>query len=296
MSMIDVFFSYARADKPRVQTLVERCKAEGWTVWWDHALHSGEEFAFAIDENLRSAKCVVVCWSKNSSGSRWVRDEADVAVGRGVAVPVSLDGSQPPIGFGQFHTPDVSRLVGDTGADLSDFIQNVRATIDGGRAVALASSILGRRKRWSSTSLVVTSLLTIVALVIAATFSVFAVQKWSEPTAPTKFSKLAKAEILMSEIDDFMTIVVNDVATYRSQFGEATDWIDVTRHFKRGPNKVSLTIVNGQYGGCGGRLELRMNGYVAPEHRWAYGTATGNTEGKLPNVMCYAQVKTIVLD
>jgi hypothetical protein len=243
------------------------------------------------------AKCIVICWSKNSSASRWVRDEADVAVKRGVAIPVSLDGSLPPLGFGQFHTLNVSMLVGEKSAELPEVIDNIRKTINGGRVVALASGILFRPgEPWSKPFLTIVGTLVIGALIVAATFSVYALQEYAKPTAPTKFSQLKKAELLMSEVDDFMTVIVNDKGTFRSQFGEASDWIDVTKYFTKGANKISLTITNGLYGGCGGRLELRMNGFVAPDYMWSYGTATGITENRPPNVMCYAQVKTIVLE
>lgn len=294
--VVDVFFSYARPDRPLVKRLVERCQAEGWSVWWDHALDSGDEFAQSIQHRLQTAKCVVVCWSSSASASRWVRDEADIAVARGVAVPVSLDGSLPPLGFGQFHTPDVSPFV--TGrSDAAEVVDTIRRTIVDGRISTFSDRVLGRGGKRPSTPLVVASGLVVATLLVAtATFSVGALQDYLKPAAPTRFAQLRKAEILMSEIDDFMTVVVNGRATFRAQFGEATNWTDVTSYFKKGANTVSLMIENGQYGGCGGKLQLRLNGFVAPDNEWKFGTAAGNTEGKAPNVICYSHVFAVPLE
>ena len=52
---------------------------EGFTVWWDASLHSGETFDEVIERNLRDAKAVVVLWSPRSVASRWVRAEATQA-------------------------------------------------------------------------------------------------------------------------------------------------------------------------------------------------------------------------
>ena len=49
---------------------------------------------------------MIVAWSVDGSKSRWVKDEAGIAAGAGKLVAVSLDGSEPPIGFKQFHAID----------------------------------------------------------------------------------------------------------------------------------------------------------------------------------------------
>jgi hypothetical protein len=201
------------------------------------------------------------------------------------------------LGFGQFHTPDVSQFVTGQTADASEVVSAIKNTIAGARTVTLTSGGLRRGgKPWSAPAVIAAGLAIAAILVAAATFSVSVLQDYLKSTAPTRFAQLKKAEILMSEIDDFMTVVINDVSTFRAQFGQATNWNDVTSYFKRGANTISMTILNGQYGGCGGALQLRMNGFVAPEHHWKFGTAAGNTEGKAPNVMCYAHNFTVALD
>ena len=59
MSTTDVFISYARADRPIAQVFAEALIEEGFNVWWDASLHSGETFDEVIEQRLRDAKAVV---------------------------------------------------------------------------------------------------------------------------------------------------------------------------------------------------------------------------------------------
>ena len=81
-------------------------------VWWDRRLDGGEEFSAEIEAALEKSDVVVVAWSKDSIRSRWVRDEAAVGGDSGRLLPVSIDGSLPPMGFRQFHTLDLTNWRG----------------------------------------------------------------------------------------------------------------------------------------------------------------------------------------
>ena len=72
----DIFLSYARQDRPAARIFAESFVQEGFNVWWDASLHSGETFDEVIEQRLRDAGAVVVLWSKASVASRWVRAEA----------------------------------------------------------------------------------------------------------------------------------------------------------------------------------------------------------------------------
>lgn len=106
--MADVFVSYARQDKSDVEALVKVLADQGWDVFWDRGIEPGDNYADVLQAKLDVAKCVVVVWSENSVGSNWVRDEARIGERRGVLVPVSLDRSDPPLGFGGTQFADLS--------------------------------------------------------------------------------------------------------------------------------------------------------------------------------------------
>ena len=107
--MARVFLSYAREDLKRAKNVASALEKAGHSVWWDRQLVGGSEYSTAIDAALSDADAVVVLWSKTSVASPWVRDEAAKGRDTGRLVPASLDGSEPPLGFRQFHTIELSR-------------------------------------------------------------------------------------------------------------------------------------------------------------------------------------------
>ncbi|MDT0351216.1 SUMF1/EgtB/PvdO family nonheme iron enzyme [Pseudonocardia charpentierae] len=111
--MADVFVSYKRADRPRIEPIVGLLEDAGLTVWWDPDLVAGERFGDVIAREIECARCVVVAWSASSIGADWVRDEAAAGRDRGILVPLRLDDVTPPLGFRQLQTPDLSDWSGD---------------------------------------------------------------------------------------------------------------------------------------------------------------------------------------
>lgn len=110
--MPSLFLSYSREDISRVGPLAAAMEREGHQVWWDRHISGGQEFADAIEKALETADVVIVCWTKGSIRSGWVRDEAASGRDRGRLVPVTLDGTQPPLGFRQYQTIDLSNWNG----------------------------------------------------------------------------------------------------------------------------------------------------------------------------------------
>ena len=103
-----MFVSYSREDLKAVQPIIAAIEQAGYTVWWDGTLSPGERFAISTDTALENARAVVVLWSAKSIGSHWVHDEATRGRDRGCLVPLSIDGSKPPLGFRQFQTYKVN--------------------------------------------------------------------------------------------------------------------------------------------------------------------------------------------
>ncbi len=117
-----IFLSYAHADAKRAQQLASALSARGYTVWWDNLIEGGAQFAKSIRVALESADAVVVLWSKSSIESDWVADEAAQGRDRKRLVPLSLDGSQPPLGFRQYQTIDLANWRGKAAGPQLDSI------------------------------------------------------------------------------------------------------------------------------------------------------------------------------
>ena len=127
--MAKVFLSYAREDEPAAKQLAESIGRAGHDVWWDRHIQGGSRFSTEIDRELKSAEAVVVLWSPLSVESAWVQDEAAEGRDTNRLVPVSLNGSRPPLGFRQFHTVDLAEWNGDGEPDkLGDLLEAISKT------------------------------------------------------------------------------------------------------------------------------------------------------------------------
>ena len=104
-----VFFSYSRDDRARALPIIRQIEAAGFPTWWDGLLEGGERYLSATEAALDRARAVVVLWTGTSAKSHWVHDEATRGRDRGILVPLSLDNTEPPLGFGQFQVIDMSR-------------------------------------------------------------------------------------------------------------------------------------------------------------------------------------------
>ena len=130
--MAKVFLSYAREDADAAKQLAEGIGGAGHEVWWDRHIQGGSRFSSEIDRELKSAEAVVVLWSAASVESAWVQDEAAEGRDSGRLVPVSLNGSRPPLGFRQFHTVELAD-------DLADLLEAISKTAGSKSAASLSS-------------------------------------------------------------------------------------------------------------------------------------------------------------
>jgi tetratricopeptide (TPR) repeat protein len=124
--MASVFLSYDHEDATRAAPLAAALEKAGHSVWWDRHIHGGAEYNSAIEGAVEEADAVVVLWSERSVKSAWVRDEAAEGRDHGKLVPVTLDGTKPPMGFRQYKTIDLHALRGrQTNAQMAELLHAI---------------------------------------------------------------------------------------------------------------------------------------------------------------------------
>ena len=123
--MSDIFISYARTDREKIEKLASTLEAAGFSVWWDRQIVGGVEFSAEIESQLDASKAVIVVWSQAGIASPWVRDEASRAQRQRKLIPVKIDGVESPMGFGQYQAVDLSHW--RSGADAPEFENLLRS-------------------------------------------------------------------------------------------------------------------------------------------------------------------------
>ena len=113
----------------------EALAAQGFDVWWDATLKSGEAYDQVTEKALREAKAVVVLWSAKSVQSRWVRAEATLADRNKTLVPVMIEPCERPIMFELTQSADLTHWRGAATdkvwvaflADVRRFVETLKA-------------------------------------------------------------------------------------------------------------------------------------------------------------------------
>ena len=134
----DIFLSYNREDQACAKVFAEAFAAQGFKVWWDVGLRTGEAYDEVTEMALRTAKAVVVLWSKKSVVSRWVRAEATLADRNRTLVPCMIEPCERPIMFELTQTAELGHWQGDAGDSAwRSFLSDVyRFVAKGGPAPA----------------------------------------------------------------------------------------------------------------------------------------------------------------
>ena len=148
--MSDIFISYARKDRPRVERLAKALEDQGWSVWWDPRIRGGQHFDRVIEEALSKARCVVVVWSNKSVDSNWVRAEAAEGLDREILIPVIIEQDvKLPIQFRYIHTDELINWDRKKpSADFTKLLDDIKEII--GKPSTLAQKFpLGTKSNWT---------------------------------------------------------------------------------------------------------------------------------------------------
>ena len=101
--MANIFVSHRKSDDNEAERLAVELRGAGHDVWldqWKVAL--GDSIVGRMDEGLKAAEYVVVCFSSSGVGSPWMGREWMSALARQLEskgirlLPVRLTGGEPP--------------------------------------------------------------------------------------------------------------------------------------------------------------------------------------------------------
>ena len=137
--MAEIFISYSKTDQAEVRLLAAFLEAQGYSVWWDTSLLSGDNFRLTIMKELARARAAIVIWTENSVTSDWVMSEAGRAHADQKLIPVKARGLEykdipPP--FDNQHTENL------------DAHENILAAVQGQLAKAPTPSPFWKKARY----------------------------------------------------------------------------------------------------------------------------------------------------
>ncbi|MCG8442441.1 MAG: toll/interleukin-1 receptor domain-containing protein, partial [Caulobacterales bacterium] len=113
--MADIFISYTQADMEKAAIVAAGFASERRTVFYDVNVAPGDSWDHRIEQELASAKAVVVLWSNASRERQWVRNEARDAMQRGVLCPALIDDCAIPIEFSHVQAADLRGMTSTAG-------------------------------------------------------------------------------------------------------------------------------------------------------------------------------------
>jgi adenylate cyclase len=147
--MTDVFVSYGRSDEAEAVKIAEALRSHGFEVWRDDEIPGHGAYGKVIEENLTSAKAVLVVWSAEAAQSDWVRAESDKARQAGTLIQVSIDGTLPPLPFNQIQCTDLRGWDGDITSDAWRKVEKSVASLAEGSGRATGSPGSNKSRRFS---------------------------------------------------------------------------------------------------------------------------------------------------
>jgi TolB-like protein/Tfp pilus assembly protein PilF len=142
-----LFLSYSHTDDAKARRIASVLEEAGYTVWWDALIEGGAVYAKSIGSALESADAVIVMWSASSVESDWVRDEAAQGRDRHCLIPLSLDGTRPPLGFRQYQVIKFRNWRGRRDSPQFEALERAIATCSGSTlpSVRIRESPITRR-------------------------------------------------------------------------------------------------------------------------------------------------------
>jgi cytochrome c-type biogenesis protein CcmH/NrfG len=178
--MAKLFLSYSRKNARLAERLTHWLESEGHDVWRDEDdIGGGTSFSSEIERALEDCDAVLVLWSTDSAQSAWVRDEAGYGRDKGKLIPLSLDGTDPPLGFRQFQSIDISKWKGHAAPPSAERIRSAIARVTGLAQTQPAAPAPTRRRPPTILGKPLLAGGALALVVVAITLALFLWQRWS---------------------------------------------------------------------------------------------------------------------
>lgn len=90
--MVDVFVSYPRAERKKVEPIKRELDSLGLDTFFDiENIDAGAQYSAVLDKAVKAAKAVLGCWSPLAFTRSWVMLECGVGLARNVLVPIAIE-------------------------------------------------------------------------------------------------------------------------------------------------------------------------------------------------------------
>jgi TIR domain len=135
-----IFISSAPADEPLCLQLTAMLERHGCRVWRHQERSKSAAYRAKTLRAIEDAQIVIVLWSKTSSTSPWVLDEADAGMRKGASVAVEIGTARSPLGYS--GTQRVRVETTDTGLSPHDETEIWEVVLD-----VAGPALPGQRRR-----------------------------------------------------------------------------------------------------------------------------------------------------
>jgi hypothetical protein len=109
----DVFISYKREERARVERLAQALSDLDLNVWFDIRLTAGKTWSAEIDHHAHKSWALIACWTEAAIASKYVRHEVDIGIAGGKLVPLFLSDCDLPADLSRIHALDFRNWNGD---------------------------------------------------------------------------------------------------------------------------------------------------------------------------------------
>ncbi len=149
--MVDVFISYARLQRDKVEPLKARFEAMGLDVFFDlEGIDGGANFPDVITRALDTSKAVLTCWSPLYFTRPWCLIEAREGMSRDILVPITIeafDRTAPPADLRHVNYYDLTGWRGeDTHENWNLTLQRLGRLVGRDLAPQLKTGLFGGTK------------------------------------------------------------------------------------------------------------------------------------------------------